>query len=406
VLPRADLSAELYQTDYMKDALSRLYAYVIRFLHLCVRWYSRSSLGRFFSGLKNPFKLDYQDLVEQIKVCSAAIEDLANAGARVEIRDISTIQAIHHSQFMDLYSKLLKKYDWMENSLKQLLEVTTTSKTLTERVDLNVRDMKRSNYRMEFYHLVQFLAPEIPPDLVLLKAQSFARRDPTMSLVSTQNVRTNKTLEAWALAERSSLLVVRMGRFAQKQARELAVDVIQGLIIKGQRVFWNISLPCISGNGATMADIFKSLLHQALRHTTELFAHFTEQLNLEKIQSSHTDSEWADLICLLFSRIPDTFIIIETKDIHKMHRHDPDWSNRLLGLLQRVVDRTIAAGCRLKILLVVYGNVLKMPSANSKDSDLVLTSLIPPAPIPPRLRHMARRTGLNTKSWKLQKPKI
>jgi hypothetical protein len=40
VLPRADLSAKLCQTDYMKDALSKLYAYIIMFLRLCVRWYS------------------------------------------------------------------------------------------------------------------------------------------------------------------------------------------------------------------------------------------------------------------------------------------------------------------------------------------------------------------------------
>jgi hypothetical protein len=292
VLPRADLSAELYQTEYMKDALSRLYAYVIRFLHLCVRWYSRSSLGRFFSGLKHPFKLDYQDLVEQIKICSAAIEDLANAGARVEIRDISTIQAIHHSQFMDLYSKLLKKYDWMENSLKQILEVTTSGKAITKRVDINVLDIKRSNFRIEFHHLVQFLAPEILPDTVLQKAQSFARRDPTMALSSHQTVKMDRDLKTWALADRSSLLVVRMGPRAQKQARELAADVISGLTKNGQRVFWNISLPWSSGQGGTMADVFKSLLHQVLRNSGVLFTQFTEHLNLEMIQAAHTDSEW------------------------------------------------------------------------------------------------------------------
>jgi hypothetical protein len=285
VLPRADLSAELYQTEYMKDALSRLYAFVIRFLQLCVRWYSRSSLGRFFSGLKHPFKLDYEDLVEQIKVCSAAIEDLANAGLRVEVRDISTTQTIHHSEIMDWH----RKHD---NSLKQLLDVAITGKAITERVDINVLDIKRSNFRMEFHHLAQFLAPEILPDTVLQKAQSFARRDPTMALASHQTVKLDRDLKTWALADRSSLLVVRMGPRAQKQARELAADVISGLTKNGQRVFWNISLPWSSGQGGTMADVFKSLLHQVLRNSGVLFTQFTEHLNLEMIQAAHTDSEW------------------------------------------------------------------------------------------------------------------
>ncbi|KAF2833902.1 hypothetical protein CC86DRAFT_312074 [Ophiobolus disseminans] len=406
VLPRADLSAELYQTEDMKEALSRLYAYIIRFLHLCVHWYSRSSLGRFFSGLKNPFKLEYQDLVEHIKACSTAIEDLANAGARVEIRDISTIQAIHHSQFMDLYSKLLQKHNWMEDSLKQLLQVTTSSKAITERVGIDVSDIKRTTCLIEFHHLVQFLAPNVPPKTALSKAQSFARRDPTMGLLSQKDVKVNKTLHAWALAGRSSLLVVRMGLRAQKQARELAADVIQGLETNSQHVFWNLSLPRSSDTGTPMANVFKSLAHQALRHSTNLFAQFPKQLNLEKIQSSHTDGEWADLICLLFSKIPDAFIVIETEDLHKVHRHDSEWANRLLRLLQRVVSRATSAGNRLKILLVVYGNVLKAPTATSKDGELVVTSIQPPAPMPPRMRHMARRMGLNTKGWKLQKPKI
>jgi hypothetical protein len=199
---------------------------------------------------------------------------------------------MHHSQFMDLYSKLLKKYDWMENSLKQILDVTISSKAITERVDINVLDIKRSSFRTEFYHLVQFLAPEILPDTVLQKAQSFARRDPTMALASHQTVKLDRILKTWALADRSSLLVVRMGPRAQKQARELAADVISGLTKNGQRVFWNISLPRPSEKGGTMADVFKSLLHQVLRNSGALFTQFTEQLNLEKIQAAHTDSEW------------------------------------------------------------------------------------------------------------------
>ncbi|KAF2848284.1 hypothetical protein T440DRAFT_470386 [Plenodomus tracheiphilus IPT5] len=105
----------------------------------------------------------------------------------------------------------------------------------------------------------------------------------------------------------------------------------------------------------------------------DLFAQFPAQLNLEKIHSPHKDSEWADLICLLFSKIPDAFIVVETEDLRKAYRHDSDWANRLLHLLQRVVDQTNSAGNRLKILLVLYGNVLKIPTATSKDSKLIVT---------------------------------
>jgi hypothetical protein len=89
-----------------------------------------------------------------------------------------------------------------------------------------------------------------------------------------------------------------------------------------------------------------------------------------------------------------------------MHQHDPEWANRLLQLLQRVADRTAAAGNRLKILLVVYGDVLKDTTAESKDIDFIVTSIQPPPAVPPRKRHIARRTGLNMRNWKLQTPKL
>ncbi|EDU51595.1 hypothetical protein PtrSN002B_010849 [Pyrenophora tritici-repentis] len=399
VLPRAKLSAELYQTNYMRDALSRLYAYIIRFLHLCVRWYSRSSLGRFFSGLKNPFELHYQDLVEQIKTRSADVQDLANAGARVDIRDILTIQALKHDQ-------ALKRYERIEDCLNQILQTSTSHKALSEFMSVDIGEIKRNTWELKFDHVLRFLAPEQSPEKALLKSQSFIRRDPTQDMPSRDDAKVKKILQTWAFTDHSSLLVVRIGFDAKKRARELVAEVIQTLSGNGQRIFWNLSLPRSSDRATLMSDVFKSLVHQALRYTPGLFAKFAEQLNLEKIQSSHTDSEWIDLICLLFQQIPDAFIVIESRDIYKSHRHDPEWAEHLLKLLQRAVEKSENVGNRLRVLFVVYRNALKSPIATSIDGKLLVTSLQTPTSPPPRMRHMARRTNFNTKIWKLQKPKF
>lgn len=386
----------------MKDALSRLYAYIILFLQLCVKWYNRSSLGRLCSALKAPFELDYKDLVEQIKTSSAAVEDLANAGARVEIRDIRTIQDIHHVQFVDFYNKLLQRQAKLEDSVSQLMQVATSSKTLTERISIDVCSIRETTYRLEYHHLVEFLAPVVPPKAALLKVQSFARRDPTASLPSFDALKIKRILETWASADRSSLLVVRMGLRAQKQARDLAADVIQGLASYNQCVFWNLSLPRTSDGDDTMASVFKALIYQLLQHSADLFAQFAEQLNLTKVHSAHTDSEWADLICLLLSKLPRAFVILETEGLHKAYRNDPDWVGRLLKLLQRVVEQTATAGNELKILLLVYGKASVIPTESSNVYEINVTSLSPPAPFPLQLRHVARRSGLSMKGWKLQ----
>lgn len=387
----------------MKDALSRLYAYIMLFLHLCVKWYDRSSLGRLWSAIKSPFELDYQDLVDQIKLSSAAVEDLANAGARVEIRDIRTMQDIYHTRFVKFYTKLMDRQASLENSVSQLMQVATSSKTITERISVDVRGISETTYRLEFHHLVDFLAPSILPEKALLKVRSFGRRDPTRCMTLPGDLKIKRTLRDWSSADRSALLVLRMGLRAQKQARDLAADVIHGLASNSHCVFWSLSLPRLSdGEGETMASVFKALIHQVLQQSAGLFAQFSEQLNLTKIRSAHIDSEWADLICLLLSKMPRAFLVLETEGLHKAYRHDPDWIDRLVLLLQRIVEQTTTAGNQLKLLLMVYGKPVTVASGSSNAYDMTVTSLSPPTPVPPRLRHVARRSGFVTKGWKLQ----
>ncbi|KAH7084903.1 hypothetical protein BKA63DRAFT_4973 [Paraphoma chrysanthemicola] len=407
VLPRADLSAELYQTGYMRDALSRLYAYIILFLRLCVRWYNRSPLGRLWSALKSPYELDYKELVDQIKVSSAAVEDLANAGARAEIRDIRTIQDLAQAQFTEFYNKLLEKQERFETSIIQLMQVATSNKAITEQVSVDVRGISRGVYRLEFHQVVQFLAPTTSPMNALRKVQSFARRDTDTALVSQNNARVIKLLQAWAAADRSSLLIIRTPLRAHKQARELAGDVIKRLTKGSGCVFWNLTLPRIATSGEEcMASVFKSIIHQILKHSADLFTEFAEQLNAVKVLDSHTESEWADLISLLFTKIPDAFVVIETEGLYRGNQHDPEWADRFVFLLQRIIDKTTTAGNRLKILLVVFGTAIKISPSSSNDSDVVVTSLQQSTPVPPRLRHIARRSDSNGRKWKLQMPKV
>ena len=78
----------------------------------------------------------------------------------------------------------------------------------------------------------------------------------------------------------------------------------------------------------------------------------------------------------------------------------------LLDQEMLIVDQTTTAGNHVKILLVVYGQSLKIPSGTSNAGQLLMTSVAPPTPLPPRLRHVARRAGLETKGWKFRGPKV
>lgn len=386
----------------MRDALSRLYAYIILFLRLCVRWYNRSSLGRLWDAIKSPYELDYQDLYDQIRVSSAAVDDFANAGARAEIRDIRTIQTLHQSQFLDLYNKLLEKQAKLEDYVVQLMKLARTNKAITEQVSVDVKEISQGVYRIEFHELVQILAPAISPSAALHRIQSFARRGQTLTLPSTNNNHVKKRLQSWVMADPSSLLIVQIGPRAEKLAREMTADLVKDLTTDAASVFWNFSLPLTANGEESMTSVFKSLIHQALAASGHLFAQFAEQLNLQKIHGTHSESEWVDLICLLFTKIPKAFIVIEIESLSKANQHDPNWSNHFVRFLQRIIGKTQVVGNSLKILLVLHGHAPQ----TSSDENLVVTSLLPPQPVPPHLRHVARRSGLDPGIWKMRRPKI
>jgi hypothetical protein len=390
----------------METALSRLYAYIILFLQLCVRWYNRSPLGRLWSAITSPFELDYQDLAEQIQLCSKAVDDLANAGARAEIRHIRTVLELHHAQSRGRDTKLVEMQKKFDDSMVQLLQLVTSSKTITERMSGDVRGISKTVYRIEFHHVVQFFAPELLPEAALLKVRSLALRGSTPTMHNPNDLKVRNMIRNWALAESSSLLIVRVGLRAQKQAKELATNVIESLKSSDECVFWNVSLSRTSKSGDSMVDLFKGLIFQVLQHAGGLFSDFAEQLNLAKINSPHTENEWVDLICLLFSKLPKAFIVIETEALHKAYQHEPAWVERLCRYLRNVVNRSSAAGNKLKLLLVLYGNSYQIGKDAPESKNVLFTALQPPTPIPLRLRHVARRSGLDAKGWLFRRPKL
>ncbi|KAI4936800.1 uncharacterized protein J4E92_001525 [Alternaria infectoria] len=408
VLPRMDLSAELYQTQYMEAALSRLFTYIILFLRLCVRWYKKSPLGRICSAIKTPFELGYQDLVNHIQECSKAVDDLASAGARAEIRDVHTLAMLQHAQIRELDAKLAGVMEGQKKfaaHITQLLQVATSHKSITERIGVDVCSISKTVYRLEFSRVMQFFEPKVLPETALLKVRSLVHRDTTPSLPSANEQRVRKTILNWAFGKRSSLLVVQVGIRAQKQAKELATNVIQSMKLGSQHVFWNLPSGRTSSDAQTIEELFRGIIFQVLQHSGDLFNSCAEQLNLSKIHATHTEREWVDLVCLLFSKLPTAFVIIETEALQKTYRHDPDWSKRLCQYLEMIADRSSEAGCELKILLVLYGNSHRGGAAASNSKNVRVATLQPPNPVPPHLRHVARRSGLVAKEWKMQRPK-
>jgi hypothetical protein len=130
VLRQAKLSAALFQTNAIRDAIAQLYGHILVFLSQAMRWYNRSPAGRAFSSIFKPYELQYQDTAEQIENCAEAVKDLASAASRTELRDVHiTIQSMHQ-RLLDVQAQLRETQKFqlkIETSVDHVLQVTTSA---------------------------------------------------------------------------------------------------------------------------------------------------------------------------------------------------------------------------------------------------------------------------------------
>lgn len=121
---QTNLSAELYQIEHMKEAISRLYAHIILFFQQTVKWYSMSSAGRAISAIFKPFELDYKDTVEEIKLCSQTVNNIASSANRAELRDLHDTIKEQYKQDCER-DKKLQKMQTQLNGLQERMESST-----------------------------------------------------------------------------------------------------------------------------------------------------------------------------------------------------------------------------------------------------------------------------------------
>jgi hypothetical protein len=95
VLPRSDLTAILYPTERVKEAVAQLYAHIIKFIQFAVRWYKKGKIAHSIAAILQPFQISCKDIVEGIAECSRRVDSLASSASKAELRDLHiTVQQL------------------------------------------------------------------------------------------------------------------------------------------------------------------------------------------------------------------------------------------------------------------------------------------------------------------------
>ena len=72
----------------MKIALSELYAKIIQFVQLAVKYYKSGRIAKSLAAVTKPFDLKYKPILDDIREASRRIDELANSALKAEVRDL------------------------------------------------------------------------------------------------------------------------------------------------------------------------------------------------------------------------------------------------------------------------------------------------------------------------------
>ncbi|SPO04286.1 uncharacterized protein DNG_06969 [Cephalotrichum gorgonifer] len=396
VLPRTELNAKLYQTDQMKHAIANLYASILIFLRQAVKWYKLGPAGRALTSIFKPFELSYKDTVDQVKLCADTIDDIAAAAARAEIRDINILVQTQGQQRAEGEKTVQARLTEISSTLMTVVGIAKGNRSILEATHLDVRDMKPRIIDIQFNQVLEALKPRRLPDDALRKHQSLARR----SNRSSQHRNVDGMLQRvgqWISAPKSSILVLRAGPRAEARAKEIATELITLIQPNARQIIWHLSDIRTEGACVTATDVLKSLVFQSMKLGADVMSSDTGNFTAEKMQASHTDQEWIDLLCHILGRLPRCFIVVEAEDVFKALRGNPGATSQFLKLLQSLVHRMDSRNSTVKLLVVNYGGDLDGDIAQSKKTTVMTVQR--PVPIPPRLRRPGGRSVFRSPTW-------
>lgn len=103
-LPRLELTVVLYPTERMREALSEVYAIVIRFLIRAKDWLEEGKLMRAVHSVTRPSELRYDDLLEELQIATQNSTRIAITASQAEQRDM-------HLTLLEVKQLIISKYD-------------------------------------------------------------------------------------------------------------------------------------------------------------------------------------------------------------------------------------------------------------------------------------------------------
>lgn len=125
ILPRTELVLILYPTNLMRDAVAHLYAQIIKFIQKAVTWYKKGALAHAWGSIAKPWALSFQENVEDIKVLSERVDELASTAEKAELRDVHREVLEMRGEMQLAHGQIVSLRRMFGNKVEEILQIVT-----------------------------------------------------------------------------------------------------------------------------------------------------------------------------------------------------------------------------------------------------------------------------------------
>ncbi|KAI8717714.1 hypothetical protein NCS52_00848100 [Fusarium sp. LHS14.1] len=342
-LPTANfLASELYGTSQMRSDLVTLYAHIIEFCIRARMWYYKTAASftkKIMAAIKDPWELEFEDIVRQIKQTTASIRDLAVVAHQAETRDLS-LQLLRVEKTQQEILALQRERIISDSRVWALADAAAllppSQPSLLGRAPLVIKEMAK-----------YFLSVPFKPEKALDLGKTLRDRRRVRGNPVPDQLWTSAKLRNWISQPGSALVQIQGNLVAADASRDFALDIVE--LVKGADLplAWYVSSQLEKPMDIPdIPDIWRSLVWQVLEKNSDSSSY--KNLTESNFNSCTTEDDWISLLVAVLAEIPRVVLVI---DSHQDERKTRETVRKFWNTFaERKVTTTV------KMLLLTYSN--------------------------------------------------
>ncbi|KAG9230907.1 hypothetical protein BJ875DRAFT_408011 [Amylocarpus encephaloides] len=350
VLPFVKSRLDNYRKTYMIKAVSRVYAHIMLFLQLAVKWYRLRATSDVLRVVRGPIVLSYRKTVEEIHACKEYIDMLTNVEYPSEAHGLVAFikqQDQTLRQMRDDLSARTQKSPEHDSKLSHSFLVAILTKPKLEKLSLEAGSQRKHIRDMYYMDVLDILRPQRSLVDLLLTSQSLSPKGRLLEPRKQDQCLFLRALVDWLSMPESSIYFLQSNLGTEISTKQMAIPVAHRLRRSAYEIIWYISGSHDDDKQRDLVDVLKVLIFQLLK---------SENVSLvaSKYQSHHLEREWKALFFLLLRKVSRCLMIIQAESVLSRKISTPSLSTALSAIAEQAIANAKRDNNILKVLLVTY----------------------------------------------------